>query len=384
MQTLTRPDKKQSPQATPEGSGKRPPFKAAALFALALFLISNLVLFAVFGPATSYSNNVWNGTGSIDLALNEFKALPRRPDVVLLGSSLVMYPFWSTDKKEHPEIGDIFHHHRSLALEERLAQKDGKPVVFSMAIFGQMASDAYIYANEFLKGERKPPVLVWGVAPRDFYDAELSGPMQTISFQRLVGLDNLVRYADLYLPGFQERADFIFSKSVFLYGRRWHIQKEVNKGADKLYNLASPGSTVARPGWEKGQSGFVFTGTREDVWENSKQEYQKRYKNIDLDKLSLQMSFMDGLLKVCQERGIKVVLVNMPLTATNRDIMPAGFYDSYRSELSKIAGQRGAELADFGSDTSFEDGDYWDTCHLSYQGGFKLMDKLAPIIDRLR
>lgn len=384
MQTLSKPESAKSPELQRK-SRARIGF-AAAIVALALFLASNALLLSIFGPASSHSKDLWNGTGSIDLALNEFNALPQSPDVVLLGSSLVMYPFWSMDQHDHKDIGDIFHHHRSLALEDKLAVGGKKPVVFSLAIFGQMASDSYIYASEFLKGDKKPKVLIWGIAPRDFFDAELSSPMQTISFQRLVGLDNLMGYADLYMPGFQERADFIFSRSVFLYGRRWNIQKEINKGADKVYGLFNPESIQKRPGWQKkdgAQGGFVFTGGREDIFANSKQEYQKRYKNIDLEKLKLQMAFTTRLLKVCRERGIKVVLVNMPLTDTNRSIMPAGFYQEFRSELDKMARQEGAVFADYGSDPAFVDGDYWDTCHMSYQGGFKLIDKLKPALKKL-
>ena len=146
---------------------------AAWVAAFALFVIANFTLFAIFGPTKRYDDDLWNGTGSIDLALKDFQALKEKPDIVLLGSSLIMYPFWSMDFVNHKDIGDLFHHHRSLTLEENLTKNGVRPTVFSWAIFGQMASDSYIYANEFLKGEKKPKLLIWGVAPRDFNDAEL-------------------------------------------------------------------------------------------------------------------------------------------------------------------------------------------------------------------
>ena len=268
-------------------------YVASAVIALALFVATNLALFAIFGPVKSYGNDLWNGTGSIDLAIKDFNKLDKKPDIVLLGSSLIMYPFWSMDFARDKGIGDLFHHHRSITLEEKLV-KDGaskRPTVFSWAIFGQMASDSYIYANEFLKGEKKPRMVIWGIAPRDFSDAELSSPMNTISFQRLVNLNNFNEYSDIYLPTFQDKADFLISKSVFLYGRRWHIQKEVNKGADKIRRWTNPSQIAqdGKPGFKKESGELKFTGGREEIWEHSTLEYQRRYKNIDLEKLRIQL-----------------------------------------------------------------------------------------------
>lgn len=381
METITKSNAQnlsQSRQMKPSTKKK----VASFVLAFALFVASNFALFAIFGPVKSYDDDLWNGTGSIDLALKDFNALESKPDIVLLGSSLIMYPFWSMDFARHNDIGDLFHHHRSLTLEEELTRDGKRPTVFSWAIFGQMASDSFIYANEFLKGDKKPELLIWGIAPRDFNDAELSSPMNTISFQRLVTLSNFNDYGELYLPTFQDKAEFLFSKSVFLYGRRWQIQKEINKGANKVVYIANPAKDPNRkPGFVKEGDGFKFTGGREEIWEHSTLEYSRRYKNATLDKLRIQLGFMKRLLNLCKQRGIKVLIVNMPLTQTNRDLMPDGFYSDYRNEVAKITKEESALYADYGSDPDFKDGDFWDTAHMSHQAGFKLLDKLKPIIE---
>lgn len=386
MQTVKeRPGtKEKSTQKSPTGKSSRK-YVASAVIAFALFIVTNIALFTIFGPVKTYGNDLWNGTGSIDLAIEDFKKLESKPDVVLLGSSLMMYPFWSMDFNRDQSIGDLFHHHRSSTLENKLS-KDGavnKPTVFSWAIFGQMASDSYIYANEFLKGDKKPRMVIWGIAPRDFSDAELSSPMNTISFQRLVNLNNFSEYGDIYLPTFQDKADFIISKSVFLYGRRWHIQKEINKGADKVRMWTNPSAPVSenKPGFEKDAGGFKFTGGREEIWEHSTLEYQKRYKNIDIEKLRIQLGFMKRMLSLLNERGVQVMIVNMPLTETNRELMPQGFYDSFRQEVARIAKEEGAVFEDHGADGDISNSDFWDTAHMSYQGGYKLLDKITPTIE---
>ena len=97
----------------------------------------------------------WIRTVSIDLAVNEFNGLVIRPNIVLLGSSLMMHPFWSMDAKDNSLIPDIFHYHDSLAMRTRLEDAGFKNLqVFNFAIFGQMVSDAYLYVDQLSKEPR--------------------------------------------------------------------------------------------------------------------------------------------------------------------------------------------------------------------------------------
>jgi hypothetical protein len=324
---------------------------------------------------------MWGGTGSIDLAVGDYAKLPKRPAVVLLGSSLMMYPFWAMDREKHAQIGDIFHHHESLVLEDALKSHGRNNTgVYSFAIFGQMVSDAYIYVNEYLKGDRAPEYLVYGIAPRDFSDFDLPAPMATLTFKRLVSMSNFAQYASLYLPGFQEKADFLLGHTCFFYGRRWKLQHEVTKGIDKVYSflhLKDKGA-VAAP---EDSAGFMMAG-REDVrWNNSFNEYRRRYRDIESKDLSVQYGFLKRLLDVCAQRHIKVVLVNMPLTDLNRGLFQGDFYLRYRGQIAAIADRPGVKLVDLGDSQEFEHGDFWDTTHLNHGGGHKLIKHVVPLID---
>ncbi len=385
MQTLT-PKKPQQPKQHPEAPQKKSKlFLHSAVFAIALFLLVNVVMLAVLGPPRAYSNNIWNGTGSIDITLKDYRALAKKPDVALLGSSIVMYPFWAMDfNNDKQNTGDIFHHHRSFALEKVLnTGSDKKYDVFSLAIFGQMASDVYIFANELFKPNETPKVAVWGIAPRDFYDAELASPMNTITFQRMVGLQNLGPYAEQYLPSYQQKLDFILSKGIYLYGQRWYVQKEVRKGFNKLYS-AMFGVTEAE---YKPNQGFnvQHQGALPDpkfLWDLSVKEYKSRYRNIDTEKLTTQMRFSKKLIEMCKDKGVKLIVVNMPLSDSNRGIMPDGFYNAYIKEVKALAEAGGADFVDVGADPQFDRMDYWDTAHMNHSGGYKLIDKLAPAIKK--
>ncbi len=379
---------KPRPQRHPEAPVKNEralisALKRSAVWALLLFALINAGLWCL--ETGKRSNDVWKGTGSIDLAVNEFNALKQNPNIVLLGSSLVMFPFWSMDKAKEPlKVGDIFHHHGSIILEEQL-RKDGSysdPHVFSFAIFGQMVSDAFIYVNEFLQKDRAPEILVYGIAPRDFSDHDLASPMATNTFKRLVNLKNMAPYAELYLPDFQNKMEFLVSRLCYFYDHRWRLQQEFNKGVEKAYIFTGMQKPLAK--LDFANAGFMLFGGIKERWESSEKEYARRYKDIAGQDLNLQMGFLKRLIEVANERGIKLILVNMPLTDVNRKLLPDGFYTQFRKEIASLANKPGVKFVDIGDSPEFVHADFWDTAHLGPSGGHKVLAHLIPAIHELK
>ena len=370
------------------GSGKRlrAVWASSALAALLLFVGVNCFLWMRFGDdsqvkgsAKDSNRDLWSGAGSIDITVDGFKALKAKPTVVLLGSSLIMHPFWAMDA-ELGDVGDIFHHHESYRLARDL-QQGGVDItsVYSLAVFGEMISDAYIYVNDFLKGDKTPKLVVFGIAPRDFSDADLPAPTASFTFKRLVGLKNIGRYASEYMPGWQEREEFVASHTCYLYGKRWRLSHETTKSVAKgfaKFGIASDTAEVAPA------AGFMLGGTRDERFKISTKEYTRRYQGIGEKDLSLQLGFLNKILETCKNRGIKLVMVNMPLTEVNRALLPAGFYDRYRDQVSQLASNYSdnTKFVDLGTSPAFKDHDYWDTAHLNHLGGHKLLNAIEPVI----
>jgi hypothetical protein len=366
----------------------------ATFCAFSVFAGLNAVLWKVAGEEKVKGNandsvaDLWSGAGSIDLTVNGFRALKDRPTVVLLGSSLVMHPFWSMDAQLDKKIGDIFHHHSSITFGRELeASGCSKQNVYSLAVFGEMASDGYIYANDFLKGDKKPDVVVLGMAPRDFSDAYLTAPTATFTFKKVVGLSNFGRYADAYLPGWQDKADFIATHACYFYGKRWRLQHELEKGLTKAYRFFHM-DMAAKPSAESAtaasQAGYMSAAMVDDRWKNSAKEYRARYRDIENKDLTVQMGFLQKTLTVCKERGIKVVLVNMPLSDTNRELLPSPFYADFRQRLGNLAEQSGnVQYVDLGDASEFNHNDFWDTAHLNFNGGHKLLAHITPVVKKL-
>lgn len=380
----TKAQKQETAESSPRADNAKPGrsfWVRSAVAALALFLLVNILLIARFGD-NKPSHDLWNGTGSIEIATKDFQGIHERPHVVLLGSSLMMYPFWAVDEENSPaQTSDIFHHRRSLYMEQLLTQPGKpRPLVYSFAIFGQMVSDAYLYIEQFLKGDRAPDYIVFGIAPRDFHDSDLPAPMATYTFQKIVDMTNFAQYANLYLPSFQDKADFIAGRVCFFYGRRWHFQREVNRAIEKVYKFVGLNAPDTGPKRPTDAAGFMMWG-REDVrWNASLHEYMRRYRNIQGKDVELQMNFLKSILDLCAQRHIKVVVVNMPLSDVNRNLMPPGFYDNFRARISAMTNRPDVHFVDLGASSEFVHEDFWDTTHLNQLGGAKLIWHILPYL----
>lgn len=421
--TTERSQRQTHPELLPDqkvaGKGGRSwAVKRAFPVALALFAAANLAFSGVLAPKSvkddeknARGGDFWTNPALIDLAIHKFQQTSaiQPPRVVLLGSSLVMFPFWAMDASINPKIDDIAHYHDSMALSGALS---GAPV-FNLASAGQMASDSFLYVSEFLKGKSTPDVIVLGVAPRDFGDANLLSPMSTVSFKRIVNLQNLARYRATFLPHFNEQAEFVANEICYLYGRRWRMQRESDRLLEKLDNVIvtrcgiAEGaiSAVAAPPPPPGTAGGAvsapsaalpfqgepgaditrrLTGFARDRWVSSLREYRSRYKGIGDRDISVQISCLDKTLKLCRERGIKVVLVNLPLTEANRELMPEHFYRRFGDQLAAVVAPERDNVTyfDLSQDSRFTAYDFWDTVHMNQLGGAKLLNIIVPTISR--
>lgn len=359
-----------------------------ALFALANIGLGEYARIDQARSAHSAGGDFWTNPALIDLAVSEYRSQNPPPQVVLLGSSLVMFPFWAMDASFDRSISDIAHYHKSVALEASLKKFGLNAPVFSLASAGQMSSDTYLYVSELLKSPQKPKVIVWGIAPRDFGDENVRSPMATVSFKQIVNLNNFSRYAPIFLPRFEDRTEFVANKACYLYGRRWRFQKEVERSLGKIGDFllkpfaAGPTASGAKPAAavvsEGADINTLLAGTYEQRWNSSVKEYRSRYRGIADRDLSVQMSCLDRTLNLCKERGIKVVLVNMPLTETNKKLMPEGFYQHFTEEVNAKAAKFGDDVKflDLSNKSDYQDVDFWDTVHMNHTGGAKLVNDI--------
>ena len=207
--------------------------------------------------------------------------------------------------------------------------------------------------------------------------------MVTNTFKRLVTLSNFPRYANLYLPGLTDKVDFIMSHAVYFYEKRWRLQQEAQKGLDKAYAFTGVKAPQSQAASGNTQAGFMLYGNKEERWASSIAEYKRRYRTVGERDRSVQIGFLKRLLATCHERGIKVIVVNMPLSPDNRNLLPPGFYRQFRQDIAQLVVGPDVRFLDLGESPEFTKGDYWDTAHLEHGGGYKVLQHLLPLAKEL-
>lgn len=375
------------------GSG---PFRwrhlSGAVVAFVLFLGVNALWsktdFGLLSPL-DYPVATWTGTAIEDF----FRTTKQRPQMVFLGSSLMVTPLMAVDANFLHKSIDAPYHHKSLFFEEAFKRVSGLAVrTFNFAIPGEMPSDAYLITKLLLKDDRRPDVIVYGVGPRDFLDNLLPGVKSTDPYKHLAKLakrDGTVpREAQDGLQAFNS----FLNQNVFLYENKTDLACATSRLVSRAVIPHLPPETPQQE-WEYKQ--MVFPNYHEfevlptaclaaptkpgsdHAFHDNLDEYRDRYKDLKWETFINQSNCFAKTLATARERGTHAVVVAMPITDGNRSLIPEFVWHLYTQNLRVLAAANGADFIDAQSLADFTPFDFGDTVHLNAKGGLKLLNVIA-------
>ena len=360
---------------------------STAAWAIGLFLSLNIGMQAwELKPSKRQPNHVGCTTVTQDAYESAAKLFLQKhaagKTVALLGSSLVLAPFWSADVAHYKNVGDCWHHHEAQWLEQNLSQA-GCPGTgaINFGLPGLVVSDAYLIADKLFTAHNAPSVLVYGIAPRDFMDDFLGAHTQTPLFEKLVTAPDALQLGDLYFAKPEARFDYLLQKLVYLYGKRGRYQTRFNRSVDRIAQKLSKTQTSPVDNDADVRSlGFLQEQNRPFVMAASVREYKARYKTFNPVQFETQKRFLEAMLDLTKQRHIPLVLMNMPLTDLNMQLMPAGLYDRYLQAVRQLASSHNVPLIDLQNDDHYPEELFYDTVHLNAKGGVKLSEKVASLV----
>jgi hypothetical protein len=359
-------------------------FYAVVAFCALSMMASSLRLWEA--KPTEYPYHSWTSW-----AIDDFLAKKKAPQMVFLGSSLMLVPLSGVDADVYKQKLDGAQHHYSRYFEQEFGQQTGCKVdTFNFALPGEMPSDAYLITDFLLKGDKRPDVIVYGVGPRDFMDNLLPSPAATDPYRFLQRFGDVSPLASRTTPEFVERMNYELGRVNYFYGERVDISRQWNELVSKVMNEALPATKpLSREAivklvpehkpfqLEKNEAFFRPASEAElAAFTDNLEEYKKRYNKLKMPTFLSQMQFMSDLLKTARERGTHVVVVAMPITDLNRELIPDSAWELYRSNLQNIASSGGASFVDFSESSCFNRKDFMDTVHLHSRGGRKFFDLL--------
>jgi len=115
-------------------------------------------------------------------------------------------------------------------------------------------------------------------------------------------------------------------------------------------------------------------------WINNAPEYIERYKRTDTHVYNTQFYFMDEIAKFCKKERIELVVVNMPITQYNINLLGPQRYMDFVMRLRMYALANNTAFYDMCTPSNYSQNDFHDSVHLNAYGGKKLFDQLVNII----
>ncbi|MEZ4544110.1 MAG: DUF1574 family protein [Cyanobacteriota/Melainabacteria group bacterium] len=324
--------------------------------------------------------------------VGSFRQLPDRANLVFLGSSLVHTPMGEADADLTKTSLDATIHHKSLVFEKRFQELTGTGIrTFSFALPGEMPSDAYLITKFLLKGERRPDVIVYGVGPRDFLENTLPDPSSTDPFRYLSRFGDYSEHLSLIKPGFISRFDYELGRLFYPYGKKEDLQIAALRWTENLISSVLPSDIETfnvhqrkqvlpeyHPYEVRRDEAFYHPDqSAKTAFKDNLAEYRYRYKNLKWDTFKSQSRFFEDMLKVASGRGIHVVVVAMPITDQNRDLLKPEAKQAYIENLATVTRKQGASFIDLDASPDFELADFADSVHLRSKGGKKFFDLIA-------
>jgi hypothetical protein len=219
----------------------------------------------------------------------------------------------------------------------------------------------YLVEEKLFTASKKPKIVVYGIGPRDFMDTSLRAETRTPAFEGLYTVEDIVRDEFSLTPIPQDKLELIADRLFVLYSKRSQFQRQLE---EKLMAITKPTPNPSRE------------HKAETPWDKSIREYKGRYAQINPSQLSKQRQFLVCLFNRMRQKDIKLIVVNMPLTRDNRDLMSPGVYSNYLHSLKAAALKTNTSFIDLDKD-KFENDKFFDSAHLNSAGAQLVAARLS-------
>ncbi len=372
-------------------------YKSSAVIALLLFLCVDLAFrtFLITGHFDRFeaANHRWTWWQA-----KSYKELPYTPDVVLLGSSLLTRVVNEGEATYLKFPINATKHNRLRHLEDEVRASTGVPIkTFAFGLAGMHASDAAVIVNGLLR-EKTPSTIIYTIAPRDFLDNLLETPNSTEQFELMSHTSKLGELAIHARLSTNEKAKYYVSELFNNLISQADCKNELVTSLERNYRSCLVPILDSRIEKVKTPLMPLKIGIRTSAFDypetltvspedpnnvevvDNLQCYRFCYQPFRPKLYNAQLYYLDYILRFAQERGVKVILVNMPLRKDNLTAMVPNFYDLYKADVTKCASKYNAQFVDMFDSNAFTDADFIDTVHLTGFGAIKLVDKLAAVV----
>lgn len=347
-----------------------------------------------------------------------------RPELLVLGSSLPMeaiarYDAEYTGAFNEKSLNEVRQYTGAKYLEHLIEQKNGtKLSAFNLTCVACMASDAELILRRAVDAGRAPKIVIFGIGPRDFIDNIVPPPGKSPVCQLL---SNRITLPEIFAEArtLDETRDLLLGQLVYLYKVRtdyktmltgWacdlfshpadlYESNQMTKlsqrvdGAKDLAEVSQESKAATRevckidqkidPTPVKSQKDETKAASQPFTAEQKRSqfadlpEWKERYRPANNDRFEKEKAAFQKMLDTCKQKGIRMIVVNMPITKENKDIVPKSLLDRYQNEICAMPAQYGNEMLDLDASGQFQLSDFYDSAHVNAQGGKKVQELMV-------
>lgn len=312
-----------------------------------------------------------------------------KPEALVLGSSLPMTAIAYCDYayKGEPDaenIGQVRVYTKASYLQDNLSKMLDKPLnIFNLSCYGCMASEAYLLLSRAVDSGRQPKYVFYGIAPRDFVDNSVPPVGKTPVYEVLADWRciNDVFRRNLQLP---QIGDLLVGYLWYYYRVKADYRTFFTAAScdllhhpATLYQSANGKKTVPDTNEQGSICRALESQEKKSLskFDESLVEYKSRYNPANFRRYEQELSYFEKLAELCREKHIQLIVFNMPITDSNKQLLDKKLYASYLADTTSLTQKFGGKYIDLDK-PGYTNSDYLDSAHLNAAGGKKLQDNL--------
>lgn len=323
--------------------------------------------------------------------------------IALISSSLGIAAANMADFKQYgstePSSADAMEYSQFKTLDQMLEKKTGKKIkTTNFSNSAALVSEDLLVAKEAVRLGVKPSLIILAIAPRDFLDhftatyhrsrlAQIlisrQAPMWQTDKPPQVNLDVLMCKLWPYYSQRVEYRDLAIQTVCQVLNRPYSLFAATHQ-------LESPNpnnkATTDRESQTQEQNTPTALFLSDEVMSEEKLrkhelDYRGRYLPIDQERWVKEIDSLKQFSQFCKDQNIPLLIVAMPITKRNRQLLPAEFLQKHMQAINDLASSK-TLLLNLMDDPRFVTTDFSDTAHLRSDGGVKFAEILSEEIKK--
>jgi hypothetical protein len=332
------------------------------------------------------------------IRIERFLHSAENPELILMGSSLVLKPSVECDRafeklalpSDEVEARNFKQGYTKSVHLQRLLQSKvkGSFALVDLGVPSGMADDYYLILQKLKDFNKRPRLIVLGLAPRDFVDNRFTDTKDTVSYE-LLSCCAPMRKWPRHLPAIFEFVWHVIPPFVTVDGladavkaKRFSYRYDLEARLKEPLHWIEDKCTLVLSGQQQANQDANHGALRHNSQPRyfDLAAYDWCYNPPDLDHFRRQTACLEKFVVLARQWKVPLVIVDMPISAENQALISPEVLGSYKQFLLKATKKYNVLLVDAAKLQRYDAQDFADSAHMNASGGHKCFLSLVNAI----